>query len=165
MKVSKRQPDSKHTLQLLMYYILGINSIHEEFKSITKLGIFNLRHNEVYQLEIDKIDNKEFVMYDVTRYVMLYENCELANDLFPQKKVRIWNDKTELVFNDAYEVIKHFNSIEFLKEELEVSDEDIKYYPIYNRLIKYTQLARILENDKSQSRIHGYRFRYIKDKC
>lgn len=47
-KVSKDEPKSKYTLQLLMYYIMGCHSIHPEFKKIEKLGIFNPRKNKVY---------------------------------------------------------------------------------------------------------------------
>ncbi|ADL50560.1 hypothetical protein [Clostridium cellulovorans] len=54
-KVSKKAPTNAHTLQLLMYYLMGIHSIHEEFKSIINLGIFNPRLNNVYLLEISKI--------------------------------------------------------------------------------------------------------------
>ena len=54
-KVSKKAPTNAHTLQLLMYYLMGIHSIHEEFKTIRNLGIFNPRLNNVYLLEISKI--------------------------------------------------------------------------------------------------------------
>lgn len=47
-KVSKDEPKSKYTLQLLMYYIMGCHSIHPEFEKIEKLGIFNPRKNKVY---------------------------------------------------------------------------------------------------------------------
>lgn len=59
-KVSKKEPTSSHTLQLLMYYLLGIHSIHPEFDSIKNLGIFNPRLNKVYLLEISKI-SKEII--------------------------------------------------------------------------------------------------------
>jgi hypothetical protein len=54
-KVSKNAPTNAHTLQLLMYYIMGIHSIHEQFKGIKNLGIFNPRLNNVYLLDIRKI--------------------------------------------------------------------------------------------------------------
>ena len=55
-KVSIAEPTNKHTLQLLMYYIMGMHSVHKEFQSIKILGIFNPRLNKVYLLEIGKID-------------------------------------------------------------------------------------------------------------
>ena len=54
-KVSKSGPTSQHTLQLLVYYIMGCHSIHPEFLSITKLGIFNPRLNIVYTYNISDI--------------------------------------------------------------------------------------------------------------
>lgn len=51
-KVSKDEPKSKYTLQLLMYHIRGCHSIHPEFE---KLGIFNPRKNKVYLTNISSI--------------------------------------------------------------------------------------------------------------
>ena len=54
-KVSKTEPKTQHTLQLLMYYIMGCHSIHPEFKSINKLGLFNPRLNKIYTININSI--------------------------------------------------------------------------------------------------------------
>lgn len=54
-KVSKSGPTNKHTLQLLIYYLMGLRSIHPEFKSIKELGVFNPRLNTVYLLDINDI--------------------------------------------------------------------------------------------------------------
>lgn len=54
-KVSKSTPTNKHTLQLLMYWIMGQHSGKPEFRTITKLGIFNPRLNSVYTLNIANI--------------------------------------------------------------------------------------------------------------
>lgn len=54
-KVSKDEPKSKYTLQLLMYYIMGCHSIHPEFEKIEKLGIFNPRKNKVYMANTSSI--------------------------------------------------------------------------------------------------------------
>lgn len=56
-KVSKKEPKSDHTLQILMYYILGCHSIHPEFKKIKKLGLFNPRLNKVYLANISSISS------------------------------------------------------------------------------------------------------------
>lgn len=55
-KVSKNKPTNKHTLQLLMYYLIGHRSTISEFESVTSIGIFNPRLNTVYQLEVSKIE-------------------------------------------------------------------------------------------------------------
>lgn len=54
-KVSKSKPTSKHTLQLLMYWIMGQHSNQNIYKTITKLGIFNPRLNSVYLLPLEQI--------------------------------------------------------------------------------------------------------------
>lgn len=58
LKVSKSPPTNKHTLQLLVYYLLGLRSIHEEFDSIKELGIFNPRLNNVYVIQIKDIPSE-----------------------------------------------------------------------------------------------------------
>ena len=59
-KVSKTKPNNKHTLQLLMYWIMGLHSGREEFKEIQFLGIFNPRRNEVYLYDTVNV-SKELV--------------------------------------------------------------------------------------------------------
>lgn len=69
-KVSKEEPKSKYTLQLLMYYIMGGHSIHPEFQKIEKRGIFNPRKNKVYIAEISSINPEviEKVSQDIIGY-------------------------------------------------------------------------------------------------
>lgn len=54
-KVSKTKPSKNHTLQLLVYYLMGIRSIHPEFSSVEYLGLYNPRQNVVYRLAISDI--------------------------------------------------------------------------------------------------------------
>lgn len=56
IKVSKQKPNKDHSLQLLMYYILGINSSDKEYMKIKKIGIFNPRLNISYIYELDRLD-------------------------------------------------------------------------------------------------------------
>lgn len=69
-KVSKSQPTSKHTLQLLMYWIMGQHSGKEEFKKLTHLGIFNPRLNTVYRLDMCSVP--EEVIHTVEKEVIGY---------------------------------------------------------------------------------------------
>lgn len=69
-KVSIKGPTNAHTLQLLMYYLMGIHSIHKEFQTIKNLGIFNPRLNNVYLLEISSIYPK--IIEDVSSKVIGY---------------------------------------------------------------------------------------------
>lgn len=59
-KVSKSKPTKDHTLQLLIYSIMGKKSIHKEFENIKKLGIYNPRLNIVYTLDM-KLINKDLI--------------------------------------------------------------------------------------------------------
>lgn len=54
-KVLKGDLKPNYTLQLLVYYIMGMHSIYTEFASIQKLGIYNPRLNKVYLIDIDTI--------------------------------------------------------------------------------------------------------------
>lgn len=54
-KVSVRKPTNKHTLQLLMYWIMGKHSEKDIFKEITKLGVYNPRLNRAYILNVNNI--------------------------------------------------------------------------------------------------------------
>lgn len=69
-KVSKYPLKSKHTLQLLMYWRMGLHSIHKEYQSVRYLGVYNPRMNIVYRLSIDKIsqDVIDTVERDVIGY-------------------------------------------------------------------------------------------------
>jgi hypothetical protein len=59
-KVTKRErPTSQETLQLLVYYIMGLHSLkHTDFERVKYLGIFNPRYNTIYRCAIDKIDKE-----------------------------------------------------------------------------------------------------------
>lgn len=70
LKVLKSEPNSKHRLQLLVYYIMGMHSIHAEFKTIKKLGIYNPRMNKIYLIDIDTISSE--VINEVSKEVIGY---------------------------------------------------------------------------------------------
>lgn len=55
LKVLKSKPNNKHTLQLLMYWIMGQHSEIDYYKDLTRLGIFNPRLNTVYTLKVSDI--------------------------------------------------------------------------------------------------------------
>ncbi len=72
MKVSGKGPTNVHTLQLLIYYLMGIHSIHKEFQTVKQLGIFNPRLNTVYLLEISNISDN--IIKQVSTEVIGYPN-------------------------------------------------------------------------------------------
>ena len=69
-KVTKSKPTSKHTLQLLMYWIMGQHSGKPEYKNLTKLGIFNPRLNIVYLFDMNNV-SVETIM-DIEKNVICY---------------------------------------------------------------------------------------------
>lgn len=54
-KVSKMPVRKESTLQLLMYWRMGLKSIHPEFLKIKYLGIYNPRMNMAYRIAVDDI--------------------------------------------------------------------------------------------------------------
>ena len=70
-KVSKDEPTAKHTLQLLVYYIMGCHSKHREFRNIKKLGIFNPRKNKAYMIDVAALPTE--VIEEVSREVIGYK--------------------------------------------------------------------------------------------
>jgi hypothetical protein len=69
-KVLRDSPNKKHTLQLLMYYLMGRRSVHEGFQTITHLGLFNPRRNAVYRIPVASIPPE--VIHEVSRNVIRY---------------------------------------------------------------------------------------------
>lgn len=76
LKVSKKNFSSDWSLQLLMYYLMGIHSVHSEFQSVKVLCIFNPYKNESRAIVIDNISDeiKYKVSADVIGYQMHYNN-------------------------------------------------------------------------------------------
>lgn len=69
-KVSKTKPTSKHTLQIIIYYLMGKRSVHEEFETVTHIGLFNPRQNVVYTLAVDEVDSE--IIADINQNVIGY---------------------------------------------------------------------------------------------
>lgn len=77
MKTSKNRPKSADTLQILVYYLMGIHSIHKEFVNIQYLGIFNPRQNLAYKIRISDISPE--VIEKVSMDIIGYKNNEIIN--------------------------------------------------------------------------------------
>ena len=54
-KVSVKPPTNKHTLQALIYWRLGMHSIHPEYQQVENLGFFNPRLGTVYTYPLSKL--------------------------------------------------------------------------------------------------------------
>lgn len=74
-KVLKSTPTSKHTLQIYMYYLMGIHSNHNEFRNIKNVGIFNPRLNHVYLLNISNVGVE--IRDKIEREIIGYEKSNL----------------------------------------------------------------------------------------
>ena len=76
IKCSTKSFSTQWSLQLLMYYILGIHSVYSEFLSIKKLCIFNPCENVSYICVIENIPDsiKYNVSHSVLGYNMLYDD-------------------------------------------------------------------------------------------
>ena len=70
-KVSKSKPTNKHTLQLLMYWIMGQHSKKIEYRNITKMGIFNPRLNVAYILEMEDVPKS--IIEEIEQEVICYK--------------------------------------------------------------------------------------------
>lgn len=73
-KVSKRPVMKEHTLQLLMYWRMGLHSVHSEFRNVRYLGIYNPRMNEVSRIAAVNIPQE--VIAEVESKVIGYDKDE-----------------------------------------------------------------------------------------
>ncbi|MCL2838074.1 MAG: hypothetical protein FWE04_03260 [Oscillospiraceae bacterium] len=69
-KVLRSEPDKNHTLQLLMYYLMGKRSTNKNLHNTKRLGIFNPRLNKVYLLDV--LDVQSEIIDEVERDVICY---------------------------------------------------------------------------------------------
>ena len=69
-KVSTREPQSKDTLQILMYYIMATHSSNDIFNKIKRIGIFNPRLNVSYYINVEDIPKD--VIREVEKDVICY---------------------------------------------------------------------------------------------
>lgn len=71
-KVSKNSPKKEHSLQLLIYYVMGLQSFHlqDDFLSLEYLAIYNPRLQIIYRLSI--IDIPKDVIMEVKQDVIGY---------------------------------------------------------------------------------------------
>ena len=93
-KVSKSAPTKDHTLQLIIYYLLGMHSYECDFTNIDKIGIFNPRKNIIYQYEIKNIPSEiikeietDVIGYSSTRKTNIDSNSMTINDIMQYLKI------------------------------------------------------------------------------
>lgn len=110
LKVSKKDLDSKKTLQILIYYIMGQHSKHEYFKEIKTLGFFNPRLNMVYTCPVSVIPNE--VIEEVEKNVIGYGQKDKKEEVvfFRVYESNIASRKTEFTVQEVCEMTKQRKS-------------------------------------------------------
>lgn len=79
-KTSTSGLNTKQTLQLAIYYIMGRHSVYPEFKSVTKLGVYNPLLNKAYFSDIKNIPTS--IWADISRDVIGYKVSTDKNWLY-----------------------------------------------------------------------------------
>lgn len=70
LKVSKKEPDAKNTLQLLLYYLMGLHENPKVLEKIKYLKIMNPRLNKVYSYDLSNLPQS--VVDEVNQKVIGY---------------------------------------------------------------------------------------------
>lgn len=86
-KVLRNTINKNHTLQLLMYWRMGVHSKHPEYRKVRYLGIFNPRLNIVYRIAVSKIQFR--TIKTVEKDVIGYSKKRLSSKVFYRRKAEI----------------------------------------------------------------------------
>lgn len=140
-KVSSSNPKSQHTLQLLVYYLMGKNSIHSEFNNIEKLGIFNPRLNCAFLKDINEIPND--IIENVSKEVIGYNTNN--KKMVSSDELTMAEVMKELQCT-RYMVMKYYS-----EEGLPLKKINNKYYINKTELFEWTIAKE--EERKRQERI------------
>ncbi|MCI6017881.1 MAG: hypothetical protein MRZ59_03400 [Clostridiales bacterium] len=118
VKVSKKDFSTKWSLQLLMYYLLGIHSIHSEFASIEKLCVFNPYKNQSYTCNIGDIsdESKYKVSHKVLGYKMVTSCYRWDENFHRYEDYSGW----EQVDGSDNNIIKQFYTDNFSKTKFKI---------------------------------------------
>lgn len=140
-KVSSASPKSQHTLQLLIYYLMGKKSIHSEFNNIKKLGIFNPRLNCVFLKEINQISDD--VIETVSKEIIGYNSKN--KKMISSDELTITDVMKELQCT-RYMVMKYY-----AEEGLPLKRINNKYY--ISKIELYKWMMELEEDRKRQEKI------------
>ncbi|BDR55220.1 hypothetical protein KIMH_13310 [Bombiscardovia apis] len=69
-KCSKFPPTNKHTLQILMYWQMGLHSVFREYKKITQIGIWNPRIGKLWKYNVSELSQD--VINELQYQVLVY---------------------------------------------------------------------------------------------
>lgn len=135
-KVSSRNPTSAHTLQLLIYYIMGTHSIHREFKNIQKIGIFNPKKNCIYIKNIADIPVN--VIDSVSQEVIGYGNKSKKIVTNSNEDMLTMAEIMQALSCTRYMVMKYYS-----ENDLPLIKTNNKYYINRGELIEWVEEMKI----------------------
>ena len=127
-KVSKSAPTTKHSLQILTYYVMGLHSTHEHFKNISNLGFFNPRLNTAYVCPVSCISAE--IITEIENNVICY-----GVSLSPNKE-SVSLPKPKVSQSDEYTVADICNMTGF-KKSVVYADIRSGYLCAYKKGNKY----------------------------
>lgn len=105
-KVSNDRPKSIHTLQLLVYYLLGIHSDKEKYSKIKNLAIYNPRLNKVFIINIDEISDETIKLVEDDVIVYRKDNSmQLKNN----EKFFTITDLTKILGCSRYRIMQLYS--------------------------------------------------------
>lgn len=105
-KVSNDRPKSIHTLQLLVYYLLGIHSDKEKYSKLKNLAIYNPRLNKVFIINIDEISDETIKLVEDDVIVYRKDNSmQLKNN----EKFFTITDLTKILGCSRYRIMQLYS--------------------------------------------------------
>lgn len=154
-KVTSDEPKTTHTLQLLMYWRMGLYTHPAEFKSIKYIGIFNPRKNIVYRYHVDDIPLD--VIDEVEKNVIgIFDSHlkEIKDEITSGRSVTV-NISDENIAEDRRKSLMTYitavqdESDKIVKCEKKKEQQDEKKH--YTELISNKQRMERLKTDKANS--------------
>lgn len=140
-KVSKSNPTSNHTLQLLMYYIMGKHSNKSEFANITKIGIFNPRLNKVYIKNVSDV-SKEVINEISTEVIGYGKEVNSKKESIQSRRLEM-PEIMKMLGCTRYRVMKMY-----AEQDLPLKKEKNKYYIDAFDLIEWIEEQKRLQKQR-----------------
>lgn len=141
-KVSNDKPKSAHTLQLLVYYLLGTHSNKEKYSKIKNLGIFNPRLNKVFLIDIDKISEETIKL--VENEVIGYKT-DNSDGLKNDEEFFTITDLTKILKCSRYKIMQLYSN-----EGLPLEKCKNKYVITRNELLEWMAYKEQEEKEKQK---------------
>lgn len=74
-KTNRTKPSKNHTLQICMYWLMGLHSIHADlYKGVAQLGFFNPRRGEISTIATAGLDSS--MLREIETHIIGYDSGE-----------------------------------------------------------------------------------------